>query len=229
MRIVRIAAAALASVTIFIAGVALFPATAFASPLSLGPLSVTSWTVHHPGFDGTIAISGGTAPYLLAHQTGLPPGLTATVSGSAVSFTGTPTVVGTFSSGSVTVKDSTDATDTATFSIVVNSALSLGPLSVTSWTVNSPGFDGTIAISGGTAPYFLSDQTGLPPGLTASASSGTVSFTGTPTVEGTFSSGSEPMTDDTGATDTAIFSIVVESASPGWSPPAVVDNFLARS
>jgi hypothetical protein len=179
--------------------------------LAVGSLNVTSWTVNQPGFSGTIAVSGGTTPYTLFAQSGLPTGLTATLSGSTISFTGTPTATGTFGSGSVTVKDASGATATANFSVTINPALAFGSLSVTSWTVNQPGFSGTIAVSGGTTPYILFAQSGLPTGLTATLSGSTISFTGTPTATGTFGSGSVTVKDASGATATTNFSITINN------------------
>ena len=47
------------------------------SPLSDSSLAATQWTVNRAGFSGTISVSGGTTPYTLSAQIGLPPGLTA--------------------------------------------------------------------------------------------------------------------------------------------------------
>ncbi len=185
--------------------------------LSFGSLSVTSWTVNQAGFSGTIAVSGGSGPYSITAQSGLPTGLTATLSGSTISLTGTPTSAGTFASGSVTVKDSTGATATDSFSVTINPALSFGSLSVTSWTVNQAGFSGTIAVSGGSGPYSITAQSGLPTGLTATLSGSTISLTGTPTSAGTFASGSVTVKDSTGATATDSFSVTINKASPKLS------------
>ena len=179
--------------------------------LSFGPLSVTSWTVNQSGFPGTIALSGGTGSYSLTAQSGLPAGLTATLAGSTISITGTPTQAGTFASGSVTIKDSTGATATDSFSLTINPALSFGSLSVTSWTVNQAGFPGTIALSGGTGSYSLTAQSGLPAGLTATLAGSTISITGTPTQAGTFASGSLTVRDSTGATATDSFSVTINN------------------
>ena len=206
--------------------------------VSFGTLSTTSWTVNQAGFTGTIAVNGGTSPYTIDAQSGLPTGLTATLSGSSISFTGTPTAAGTFVSGSVTIKDATGATATASFSITINPALSFGTLSATSWTVNQAGFSGTIAVSGGTFPYTLTAQSGLPTGMSATLSGSTISFTGTPTAAGTFASGSVTIRDATGATATDSFSVTINNkATPtlvtrpsatsvtlGKTPPTLTDT-----
>ncbi len=141
----------------------------------------------------------------------MPAGLTATLAGSTISITGTPTQAGTFASGSVTIKDSTGATATDSFSLTINPALSFGSLSVTSWTVNQAGFQGTIALSGGTGSYSLTAQSGLPAGLTATLAGSTISITGTPTQAGTFASGSLTVRDSTGATATDSFSVTINN------------------
>jgi len=132
--------------------------------LSFGPLSVTSWTVNQSGFPGTIALSGGTGSYSLTAQSGLPAGLTATLAGSTISITGTPTQAGTFASGSVTIKDSTGATATDSFSVTINNK-------ATPTLVTKPG--ATSVTLGKTAPT-LTDTATVSGG---SNPTGTVTFT----------------------------------------------------
>ena len=76
-------------------------------PPSLGAISRSTWTVTRAGFNGTIPVSGGTGPLTLASQANLPPGLSAVLSGTTISFTGTPAATGVFSSVSLTVRDNT--------------------------------------------------------------------------------------------------------------------------
>jgi hypothetical protein len=132
--------------------------------LSFGPLSVTSWTVNQSGFPGTIALSGGTGSYSLTAQSGLPAGLTATLAGSTISITGTPTQAGTFASGSLTVRDSTGATATDSFSVTINNK-------ATPTLVTKPG--ATSVTLGKTAPT-LTDTATVSGG---SNPTGTVTFT----------------------------------------------------
>src|SRR5207302_8023297 len=82
---------------------------------SLGTLSSSAWTVNQAGFSGTIAVSGGTAPYSNLTATGLPAGIGAALSGNTITLSGTPTATGTFSSMNVSVKDSTGATASHTY------------------------------------------------------------------------------------------------------------------
>ena len=72
--------------------------------LTLGSLSPTRWQVHQPGYDGTIAVTGGSGAYKNLQVSGLPSGLSFTVLSSTVNgqqsgtitIGGTPTQSGTF-------------------------------------------------------------------------------------------------------------------------------------
>jgi hypothetical protein len=68
----------------------------------------------------TRTITGGTAPYTITATTGsLPTGLTASISGTNLQFTGTPTVFGTFTYG-VQIADANACIATQVYTIVVN-------------------------------------------------------------------------------------------------------------
>ena len=179
---------------------------------SLGSLSPTQWTVNQSGYTGAIPISNGTSPYTVSAQSGLPNGLTATVSGSNVTFTGTPTASGTFNNVQITAKDADGITASGTFTITINAAPTLGSLSPTQWTVNQSGYSGSIAISNGTGPFTVSAQSGLPTGLTAAISGTNVTFTGTPTAAGTFSNVQLTVKDAAGATVSGTFTITINAA-----------------
>jgi hypothetical protein len=175
--------------------------------LTLGSLSTAAWTVNQPGYSGTIAVTGGTAPYSNLTVTGLPAGLTASLSGSTVTISGTPTATGTYSNINVSVKDSTGTLASHTYTITVNAAPTLGTLSPTQWSVGAWGYPGTIAISFGTAPFTLSAQANLPAGLSATITGSNVTFTGTPTTAGTYTNIQLTVKDATGATVSGTYSI----------------------
>jgi sugar lactone lactonase YvrE len=181
---------------------------------SLGSLSPTAWTVNQAGFTGTISISGGLAPYGNLTATGLPPGLTASLAGTTITLSGTPTAAGTFSAINVAVQDATGAIANAGFSITINPALALGTLAPAQWTVGQPGYPGAIPVSGGTGPLTLSAQANLPPGLTATLTGTTVTFTGTPTTAGTYSNVQLTVKDATGATASGTFTITINAPVP---------------
>jgi hypothetical protein len=100
-----------------------YPITINAVP-TLGSLSVTQWTENQAGYSGTIAITGGTAAFSNLSATGLPPGLSATLSGTTITLSGTPTTAGVFGSIDISVTDATGATASATFAISINPVIS---------------------------------------------------------------------------------------------------------
>lgn len=153
--------------------------------------------------------AGGTLTY---SATGLPAGLSINSSTGVIS--GTPTATGT-SSVTVTAKDSTGPSGTASFSWTVN------PVGSSTVTVTNPGAQtstvGT-AVSvqiqatdsaGGALTY---SATGLPAGLSISASTGVIS--GTPTAAGT-SSVTVTAKDSSNASGSASFSWTVNPSSGG--------------
>ncbi|VTU02700.1 ipt tig domain outer membrane autotransporter barrel domain-containing protein : Outer membrane autotransporter barrel domain protein OS=Sphingomonas sp. S17 GN=SUS17_582 PE=4 SV=1 [Gemmataceae bacterium] len=170
-----------------------------------------AWTVNRAGYTGSLAITGGSPAFAVTAQAGLPPGLTAVVNGAgtAIVFTGTPTTEGVFK-GSVTLTDANGAVVTKTVEITITAPPALSNLTTTAWTATRAGFTGTMTLSGGTPVHAITGQTGLPPGLTAVLTGGTVRFTGTPSVAGTFT-GSVTVTDGSGAQVTKSFTIVVNA------------------
>ena len=191
--------------------------------LTLGSLSTAAWTVNQPGYSGTIAVSGGAAPFSNLTVTGLPAGLTASLSGSTVTISGTPTATGTFSNVNVSVKDSTGTLASQTYTITVNAAPAMGTLSPTQWSVGAWGYPGTIAISFGTAPFTLSAQANLPTGLMPPAISGsTVTLSGTPGTAGTYNNVQLTVKDATGATVSGTLHAITIITPAGWQHLHVV-------
>ncbi len=180
--------------------------------LGLGSLSQAGWTVNQPGYSGTIAVSGGTGAYSNLVVSGLPTGLSAALSGSTITISGTPTAGGTFSNVAVSVQDSTGATASGTYTLTIHTPPSLGSLSAAVWDANASGFPGVIPISGGTGPYTVSAQSGLPPGLTATVTGNNVTFTGTPTTAGTYSNVQLTIQDAASVTANGTFSITINPA-----------------
>jgi hypothetical protein len=172
--------------------------TITAAPITVGSLSPAQWDLNEPGYYGMIAVSGGTGSYSSLSVTGLPNGLSAALSGSTINVIGTPTQSGTFSDIAVSLKDTGGTMGQATESLTINPAVTLGDLSPAEWTVNEPGYDGTIDVSGGTGGYQNLQVTGLPQGLSYALQttavvingqmkqSGTINITGTPTESGNF-------------------------------------------
>jgi hypothetical protein len=182
---------------------------------SLGTLSSTAWTVNQPNYSGSVPITGGTAPYSNLSATGLPPGLTAALSGSTITLSGTPTTAGTYSNVTLGVQDASGNTTSRTFSIAINAPPALGTLSPTQWTAGVSAYAGAIPISGGTGPLTVVAQANLPPGLSATVSGSSVVFTGIPTTTGTYSNVQLTVGDAAGATTSGTFSITINAPQPG--------------
>ncbi len=160
--------------------------TITAAPITLGSLSPAQWYVNQSGYDGTISVSGGSGTYSNLQVTGLPTGLSASLSGSTITITGTPTQSGTFDLG-VSLQDSNGAQGTGSDTLTINAAnstITLGALSPTQWNVNEPDYDGTISVSGGVGSYTNLQIANLPAGLMASVTSSTVTVNGVPQLNG---------------------------------------------
>jgi hypothetical protein len=170
---------------------------------TLGALSQTQWTVGRTGYPATIPASGGTGALTLVAQSSLPPGLSATLNGSTISFTGTPTAAGTFNNAQLSVQDADGAVSSATYSITINAAPTMGSPSNTLWTANQSGVS-TIPVLRGTVPYGNLIVTGLMPGLTATQSGGTITISGTPQYNGFFTA-HVSLQDAAGATASGAF------------------------
>ena len=177
---------------------------------TISNLTVSQWTSGKSGFTGTMTISGGTVPHTLVSASGLPDGLIATLTGNTIGFTGTPSIVGTYAVGSVTIHDAAGASVTKTFSITINAALTIGNLTAAQWTIGRAGFNGVITAGGGTGGLSIVSSTGLPTGLSIVLIGNTVSFTGTPITIGAFA-GSVTLRDSVGATVTRTFTITINA------------------
>ncbi|WP_263417965.1 beta strand repeat-containing protein [Terriglobus albidus] len=150
-----------------------------ADPVTLALTAPPSGSVG-VAYNGTIGVSGGTAPYTCSLATGsMPSGLT--LNNCAIS--GTPLVAGSYSL-SIKATDSASNTTTATvpLNIIAPTSVTLKISSPVSATVGTA-YTGAIGITGGAAPYTCSLVSGSVPGLTLSG----CSLSGTPTTAGTYS------------------------------------------
>ena len=147
------------------------------SQLTIATSSLPGATVG-TAYSGSVAASGGTAPYSFA-ASGLPSGLS--ISASTGAITGTPAAG---AAGSVTVTftvgdSSQPAPQTATAKITVTvspAKLAITTASLPGGTVGVP-YSASVSASGGTVPYTFS-ASGLPGGLSIASTTGTI--TGTP-------------------------------------------------
>ncbi len=163
--------------------------------------------------------AGGTLSY---SATGLPAGLS--ISATTGLISGKPTTAGT-STVTVTATDSTGPSGTTSFTWTVSAAAgntvtvtNPGSQTGTVGTAASLAVHATDSASGQTLTY---SATGLPAGLSISATTGLIS--GTPTTAGT-SSVTVTATDTTGAKGSAGFSWTISAAAGGCTPSQLLGN-----
>ena len=145
-------------------------------------------------YSQALTANGGVGPYTFAVTAGaLPNGLTLS-SGGALS--GTTTTSGTFNF-TVTATDTYGQTASRAYTVVVAvPTISLNPATLPAGTAGTA-YSQVLTITGGIAPYTVTQTGALPTGLTFNT--GTLTFSGTPTQSGTFNI-SVTATDSTGGT-----------------------------
>ena len=153
-------------------------------------------------YNTTVFATGGVTPYAWS-ATGLPAGLSISPSTGAIS--GTPTTTGTFSVA-VTVTDSSQQTAHATYSLSINTLLTITTTSLPAGRAQQS-YSATVAAIGGVTPYTWS-ATGLPPGLNIAAGTGVIS--GAPTSSGA-SSVTVFVSDSSGQSTQASYTLQVNS------------------
>jgi len=183
-------------------------AIATPSPLISGEAAVA--------YSQTLAVVGGTPPYVFSVSGGgLPPGLTLSAGGA---LAGTPTTAGTFSF-TAEVVDHNSLSATKGLTITILAALGIAtPATLNGGSLNSI-YSVNLSPSGGMAPYTWTLASGaLPVGL---ALSGAGAITGTPTAAGTFTFTAQ-VADALSATASRQFTITIASglaiASPATLP-----------
>lgn len=162
----------------------------------------------------TVTATGGTPPYTWS-ATGLPTGVS--INPSTGEISGNPSVNGTFSPVTVTVTDSTAATDDQTYSIDIapTGGLIILTSSLANGTVGT-GYSQTINATGGTGPYTWSVSGGtLPTGLSLGSSTSTsVAITGNPSVANTFNFTIQ-IQDSAAGSDTQAFTVTIAAGGGG--------------
>ena len=171
----------------------------------LGTLGTTTWEQNETGYSSAVTVFDGTGPFGALTQSGLPNGLTASLSGSTITISGTPTVAGTFNDIQLSVTDANGEVASNTFSRTIIPAPTLGSLGTTVWEQNETGYSSAITINNGTGPFGTLTQSGLPTGLTASLSGSTITISGTPTASGTFDDIQLSVTDANGVVASGTF------------------------
>ena len=186
------------------------PATRnFTLLVTLGPLGINERTL--PGatrnvpYSTTLTATGGIPPYTWGLDVSAPKGLSIDSSNGILS--GTLTTAGSFPVP-VTLRDSTGATVSVTYTLAVGNAVSITTTSLPNGAPNAP-YSATLTAVGGSIPYHWDVIAGsLPPGLAINTlfnSMGQIS--GTPTAQGSFPF-TVKVTDFNGGTDTKALTIV---------------------
>jgi hypothetical protein len=180
-------------------------------PVAISSAALSKWTVNQSGYSQTVSTNGGTGTYTFKVSSGtLPTGLTLNKSTGVIS--GKPTAAKTFRF-TITATDSVGAAAAHTYSVTINPAMTVGNPTVSAWTEGKSGFTGTLTIGHGSPGYsIVGTPTGLPTGLTAVVSGSKISFTGTPTVSGTFNDCTIVIKDASGSEITKQFSLTINPA-----------------
>jgi hypothetical protein len=173
------------------------------SPLAITTDALPAATAGTP-YNAALAATGGTPPYTWALASGsLPAGITLS---SAGVLSGTPTQTGSFPF-TARVTDSAARNATRSFTLVVNSNLSIVPTSVPGASQGVP-YSFSFTASGGVQPYSWSLAAGnLPAGLTLFPAG---LLSGTPTQTGSFNF-TVRVTDAANGNVTRAFTLIVAS------------------
>ncbi len=174
--------------------------------IAVNPASLPTGTIG-TAYSQTITATGGTGSYTFSLTAGaLPTGLSLNASSGAI--TGAPSASGT-SNFTVTATDGNSATGSRAYSITINAAIAVNPVSLPAGTV-SAAYSQTVTATGGTGSYTFSVSSGtLPAGLSLNSGSGAI--TGTPTGAGS-SSFTITATDGNSATGSRAYSVTINAA-----------------
>ena len=166
------------------------------------------------GYSGTVTVSGGSGGYTW-DVTGLPPGLTASPGGPALTVSGSPQTAGTFTA-EVTVYDAARPRDAGTTHLTLTVADPPPQVSggLGTATVGEP-YSASLSVSGGNGGVRWGRVSGLPRGMTATPRGDTLVIAGTPAVTGDFPvTVSVSDTESPAQTGTGRLLLVVDAPAP---------------
>ena len=196
------------------------------APIVVSPSSLPGGAVG-AAYSQVVSATGGTGGYTFSVSAGsLGAGLTLNASTGLIS--GTPTT-GT-RNFTIRARDSSGATGTRAYSVIINAAIIVNPATLPGGTSGSV-YSQTITATGGNGTYTFAISAGsLPAGLTLNASSG--ALTGTPTAAGT-SSFTARATDGNGASATRAYTVAIAAApivvNPASLPSGTVGSAYSQT
>jgi hypothetical protein len=182
------------------------------------------------GYSGTVTVSGGSGGYTWV-VTGLPPGLTASPGGPALTVSGSPQTAGTFTA-EVTVHDTARPQDAGTARLTLTVADAPPQVSGGLGTaILGQPYSASLSASGGNGGVRWGRVSGLPRGMTATQRGDTLVIAGTPVVTGDFPvTVSVSDTESPAQTGTGRLILVIDAPAPQTTaipsapvgPPATV-------
>ena len=194
--------------------------------VAVGPASLPATTVG-VAYNQSITAIGGNGTYTFSVSAGaLPAGLALNASTGGLS--GTATANGTFNF-TITATDGLGATGSRAYSLPINAAIAVSPLSLPGGTVGGA-YNQSLSTTGGTGAKTFAVTAGtLPTGVTLNATTGVIS--GTPTTAAAFSF-TVTATDTVGAMGSRAYSVVINAAiavNPATLPAGVIGTTYSQS
>ena len=193
------------------------------APIVVSPTSLPGGAVG-AAYSQVVSATGGTGGYTFSVSAGsLGTGLTLNASTGLIA--GTPTTSGT-RNFTIRARDSSGATGTRAYSVVINAAIVVNPATLPGGTTGIA-YSQTITATGGNGTYTYAISAGsLPAGLALNVSSGMIS--GTPTSAAT-SSFTVRATDGNGASATRAYTVTIAAAPIAVNPSSLPNGAVGTA